>query len=332
VSRRLGGDIGRRASLALLALFSVAPLLAWVYGLGNFSHWYWCFTFPALLLLLGGAWWARRDPTRTDLVALLRAGTVGGLVGTAAYDLVRIPVEVSGTKVFAPVDSYGVLLTNAVSSSPWTGFAGWAFHTTNGVCFGIAFALLVAGRGRRTVVLGVAWAMILESVAVLSPFAGRYNLHGQYDIIAIAYAAHIPYGLAVGWAARDPQQLGERLDEITKYAATGAVVVTVVGLLLWHRPWSTSADIEAGERLAAGPSAVIRDGDFSPHWLHIAEGGCAVLRNDDDVDHRVGLDKVLVAAHASAKLCPEGVGVRRPFVDGDNSSGGFLILDPEIAP
>jgi hypothetical protein len=208
--------------------------------------------------------------------------------------------------------------------------AGWLFHTTNGVGFGIAFAMVAAGRGRRTVVAAVAWALALETVAVLSPFADRYNLHGQYRVIAIAYAAHIPYGLAIGWATRDPVAFNLRLDEVTKHAATVALAATVVGLLVWQRPWSVPKSIRDGERVAAGPSAVIREGDLSPHWLHIAEGGCATLRNDDDVDHRIGATQLLVPAGATARLCPAGVGIRRPFVDGDNSSGGFLILDPEI--
>ncbi|MEN3272026.1 MAG: hypothetical protein V7636_787, partial [Actinomycetota bacterium] len=211
-------DGARRALAALLALLSVAPLLAWVYGVGPFALWYRAVTLPALVLLVVMCTWARRTGADDELARLIRVGAIGGLLGTGAYDLIRIPVELTGRKVFAPIDSYGVLLTDARSSDAWTGIAGWAFHTTNGVCFGIAFALVAS---RRPVAWAIAWAMILESVAVFSPFARQYGLTGKWDLIAIAYGAHVAYALPLGWAARDPELFDRRLDEITPFAATG---------------------------------------------------------------------------------------------------------------
>jgi hypothetical protein len=312
--------------VAFLALLSVAPLLAWVYGVGSFAAWYWRLAFPSVVAVVVWTVWARRSAVHTDLTRAVRVGAVGGLLGTVGYDLVRIPVELSGTRVFAPIDSYGVLLIDGLSSSPWSGLAGWAFHTTNGVCFGIAFALVAT---RRPIWWAVAWAMVLESAAVFSPFADRYGLHGKLNIIAIAYGAHVAYGIPLGWACRDPEHFERRLDEVSRRTATGMLLGTGVALILWHRPWSTPEPIEAGERVAAGPSAILRDGDLSPLWLRVGDGECAVVRNDDKTVHtfdRVGLE---VAPGQSGELCLTGAGVHRVRVDDEAHSGGFVIVDPE---
>lgn len=318
----------RRATAALLALLPVAPLLAWVYGVGPFALWCRAVTLPALVLLVALCAWARRDSADPELARLIRVGAIGGLLGTAAYDVVRIPVELTGRKVFAPIDSYGVLLMNARSSDAWTGIAGWAFHTTNGVCFGIAFAVVAS---RRPVPWAIAWAMILESVAVFSPFARQYGLTGKWDLIAIAYGAHVAYALPLGWAARDPVLFDRRLDEITPFAATGMLVAAGVALVLWQHPWTTPADDRAGERVAAGASAVIRGGDFHPVWLRVPAGGCATVRNDDDASHRLGDVGVVIAGGTTARVCPEGDGLHRLKLDGTPNTGGWVIVDRELA-
>lgn len=315
-----------RGVLCGLALLSVAPLLAWVYGLGPFALWYWWLTAPALVLLAGSALVISRDPGQTALAGALRAGAIGGLLGTIGYDLVRVPFEAAGVRVLSPIDSYGLLLMGAESSSPVTGFAGWFFHATNGVCFGVAFAMVAAG---KRLPWAVGWAMVLETATIVTPFVDRYGLAGRYELMAVAYGAHLAYGIPLGMACRDPQRFGRHLDEIAPHAAAGALGAAVVALGMWQRPWAVPPAIAAGRDVAAGPSAVVRGGGFSPNWLRVRPGGCVGLRNDDAAAHRVEPSGRALAPGAATRLCLAGVGVHRVKVDGAARSGGFVLVDPE---
>jgi hypothetical protein len=313
-----------RAFCALLALLSVAPLLAWAYGAGSFASWYWRVTVPALALLLLISLWIARESRTANLHAALVAGLGGGLLGTMLYDVVRIPGTLFGLRLLAPIDSYGVLLLDAAGSSPRTGVAGWVFHTTNGVCFALAYALVASGRSRWW---AVGWALVLESVAVLSPYAEYYGLSGKWNLIAIAYAAHVPYGYAIGVCCEDPQRTVTSMREIVrKVPGTVLVAVTAAGLLLWQTPWSTPGTLTAGDAVAPGPSAVIVRERFSPQWVRVAPGQCAVLRNDDAVTRVVG--GTAIEPGQTGPLCATGNGVHRVKITGAYT-GGFVIVDPE---
>ena len=124
-----------RGAVGALGLCSVVPLLAWVYGLGSFAAWFWRLARPRGCVLGAIAWRVTRSRSGTNapagLQAVLVTGTVGGLVGTIGYDLFRVPFVASGLRVLAPIDSYGVLLLDARTSSPLSGFAGWVYHFSN---------------------------------------------------------------------------------------------------------------------------------------------------------------------------------------------------------
>ena len=318
-----------RVALSFLALLSVAPLLAWVFGLGSFVIWYWFVTVPALVLLAMAIGWLTRGGRRPDLAVLVSTGLVGGLLGTIGYDLVRVPFALGGLRLLAPIDSYGLLIAGAEGSDGWTGLAGWAFHFTNGICFGIAFAVMAP---RRNVVWwAVAWAMVLETATIATPFFERYGLAGKPWLVVIAYGAHVAYGVPLGLLCRDPASTYRKLGEIVPRAALVSLAVTALALVAWHRPWTTPADIRDGEAVAPGPSAVVRDSDFSPLWLRVAEGSCVQLRNDDDERHSIDKPKTVLEPGAVTEVCIDGDGVHRLKIDGEARSGGFVLVDPEAS-
>lgn len=297
-----------RCSIGALGICSVVPLLAWVYGLGSFAAWFWRLTFPSAVVLgaigLGvtrpGAGRAAPDALRPVLIT----GTVGGLLGTIGYDLFRVPFVASGLRVLAPIDSYGVLLLDANTSSPLSGFAGWAYHFSNGIGFGIAYAAVALGRWRWY--WGVAWALILETATLATPFADSYGLRGKYDLIAIAYAAHIPYGLAVGWAAQRGEVLVAQLSEVSQRTTLYALTALVATLVIWHRPFSAGSDRAA--------TAVVHN-RFHPEWIRVPVGGCVTLRFDD--------------GRPEERRCYADKGVHRVRLDRSPYSGGFVIVDSE---
>ena len=135
---------------AVLGLLSVTPLLAWAYGLGSFRSWFWSTTVPSLALLAVIGVMTARSARFGGLHTALVVGAFGGLLGTFAYDLFRIPFLLFGYRLLAPIDSYGVLIAGAASSSPWTGLLGWMFHFANGIGFGVSYAVSAAGRRSRS--------------------------------------------------------------------------------------------------------------------------------------------------------------------------------------
>ena len=314
------------AVCAVFGLLSVAPLLAWVHGLGSFQSWFWLTTVPAILgLVVIGATVARR-PEHRRLRTALMTGVAGGLLGTIGYDVFRIPFAAAGLRVFAPIESYGVLLAGADSSSPLTDFLGWAYHFSNGIGFGIAYAM--AAQGRRWW-WGVVWALVLETATILTPFATTYALRGKWDLIGIAYAAHLFYGYPLGVVVERAEATRARLEARSRFATSGLVLALIVGLVAWHRPFLVPDNVAAGRAVASGASAVVRSGRFYPEWLRVGVGGCAVLRNTDPTAYTLtgpGRPREL-AAGADTSVCFPRHGVFRVRTSDQAYSGGFVIVD-----
>lgn len=304
-----------RIVLAVGSLLTVAPLLAWVEGLGAFSTWFVACTVPALLLVTGTLVWWWRTGRYPDTVLAARAGVIGGLLGTIAYDLVRVPVLATGRQVLAPIDSYGLLLVSAEASSPLTGFAGWAFHFQNGVFFALAFALVMSG---RRIWWAVAYALVLECGAVFTAFASYYGLRGKTDLIAIAFLAHVPYGLALGWMTERPARRMEPWTRSLRAPVAVSLATLLVVLVVWHRPFSA----------ADSTDVVIRDERFEPRWIRVAEGTCVTVTNRDPTRAPLGGGPT-VAPGATEEWCPTGAGVHRVKIDERGNSGGYVIVDPE---
>lgn len=282
-----------------------------------------------LLAVLASVVARRGDDER--LHTALVAGTIGGLIGTAGYDLFRLPFMVAGYRLLAPIDSYGVLLLGAPSSNALTGFAGWAYHVSNGVGFGIAYAVVALGRRWWW---GLLWAMVLESATVLTPFVDTYALRGKWALIGIAYAAHVCYGVPLGrWVERADVRVGQLREDTTSRPAVLALAAVVTGLALWHQPWSTDRADRAGEAVAPGPSAVVVRGRFSPLWLHVAPGRCATLRNDDaDAYSLAGVPgDVVLEPREATRVCFPDPGVHRIRTSTKPDAGGYVIVDEELS-
>lgn len=305
---------GLRAAVAVAGLLPVAALLAWVTGLGPFHVWFLATGVPALVVLVGlAALAAHRADRFPTLRRAMVAGALGGLVGTIGYDLFRIPFIIGGLRLFAPLDSYGMLLADAATSSPLTGFLGWSFHLTNGIGFGLAYAMVALGRRARWAVV---WGFFLETVTVVTPFADVYGLRGKWGLIGIAYAAHVAYGLPLGVLVRRAASWPLRR---TVLVPAGVLVAAAYAVLaLWLQPWSGAGRTER-------PVTRIVDGRFSPEWVRVAPGpaGCARVENTDEADYD------LVPAGGVAQLCAKGKGARRVQLDRRPYSGGFVLSDPE---
>jgi hypothetical protein len=326
VQKAVTTDFPLRACCAFLGLLPVAPLLLWAYGLGPFRVWFWALTVPSLLLLSGIGVATARSQRHRRLHTLLVVGTFGGLLGTFAYDLIRLPMLLTGYRLFSPIDSYGVLILGADSSSPRSGLLGWGFHYANGIGFGIAYAAVAGGRRWQW---GLVWGLMIETLAVATPVAGIYALRGA-GLLAIAYSGHLAYGSVLGGLAAHPERTLGRLRGLGNHTTAFALVAVLLALVAWQRPFGTPASVRAGERVAAGPSAVVRDGRFSPQWLRVPPNGCVALRDDDAVGYTLTgtVGRPRLAPGQTTRVCFGSTSaVLRVRTSMQPYAGGFVIVD-----
>jgi hypothetical protein len=309
----------------LLGLASVVPLLAWVYGLGPFHVWFWYLAAPALAGMLTLGVVSSRSAGFPLIRRALAVGFTAGLIGTVGYDLFRVPFSLLGFRLLAPIDSYGVLILNADGSSPLTGFTGWGYHFMNGIGFAIFYAALFRGRHWG---FGLLWAMVLETATVVTPFADFYGVAGKWDLIGLAYAAHVPYGLALGLITQRGESWVAQLQEVGPHAVAWTVALLVLALAGWHRPFSVPELVREGRDVAPGPSAVISSQRLFPQWLRVGPGNCARILNLDDRSYTIS--GTSIDAGGRGRVCFTGRVVQRILIEGEPYSGGFVIIDPQV--
>ena len=312
-----------RGVLVVLGFTSVASLLGWVYGVGSFDTLMLVITIPGAVALVAIAGWSVWVDHR-GLRDMLAVGAIAGLVGTLGYDLFRVPfVFGGGFLVLSPIESYGVLASGSDSSSAWTDFVGWTYHVSNGIGFGIAYAALA---WRRHWAWGIAFALALETGTVLTPFADAYQLDGKWFIIGLAYAAHVPYGLALGFFCQRPERTRAHLAILGRHAVPVAIAGTIIGLGVWLRPTWPSSESTAGDQ----PAMVVTGSRIEPEFVVLAPGTCAIVQNESDEHRVVTLQSVEVSVPAGdvAELCPTSDGVHHVKSDAGSFRGGFLIVDP----
>lgn len=309
--------VGGRLGLILLAGGSIAALLADLHGVASMHVVFLAVSLPSMaaLVVLG---FASRVPVA--LREIISVGALGGLIGTIGYDIARVPFALAGQRVFAPIESYGLLIADASASSGWTSALGWLYHFSNGVTFGIAYAAIAA---RRHWAWGVLWGLLLESAAVIGPFADRYQIRGNEYAITVAYAAHVCYGAPLG-------RLVQRMDRVRRVAtlatmpALGLLVLVVLG---WKQPWMTPVHaVEAARLSATGmPATVVADARFEPEWLRVAAGGCVLVDNRSGESYETPWGPA--PAGARSQLCFDTPGVHRVRLGTTRYSGGFVIVE-----
>ena len=200
----------RPALLAREALLGVA--LAGTSGAALLLHWAallpMSFTIPflaspAALVLTGVVLVGQRRYGR--LHAYSRSLLVGmsvGLLATLAYDAVRPALVLAMGGVYDPYRAqpiFGQLITGLAPTDPRALAAGWAYHTWNGLSFGMIYALVRPQGGWRT---GLAWGLGLQ---VLMMAVYPRLLQARLDdpaFMATGLIGHSFWGVVLGLGVR----------------------------------------------------------------------------------------------------------------------------------
>ncbi len=187
--------VGAAAGLSSGAALVATITLGWSLGLSTVF-----IAVPALVCTAALSATARPDEQQVFLKRAV-AGTIAGVLGTAAYDGIRLLVEHLGIamgKSFLAIPLFGAGLTGLPPTSQVAVAAGWAFHVANGVGFAIAYTLVAAGRPWW---LGVVFALFLEAMMV-SLYPGWLRVPLTSEFLTLSVTGHLAYGSVLGAIAR----------------------------------------------------------------------------------------------------------------------------------
>jgi hypothetical protein len=145
---------------------------------------------------------------RARLRRSVAAGIAAGLVAVIAYDLVKAglaAVDNSGYDPFEANRVFGVLLLGGKADAFAVRLIGYGYHLLNGMAFGVAYTVVVAGNRRlsrsRAVLTGVGWGLILEMFQ-LAIYPGWLDIRLVKEFTIFSTSAHVAYGTTLGLVAR----------------------------------------------------------------------------------------------------------------------------------
>lgn len=250
----------------LLCIPSGGVLLTHTYGMLPMHVGGWLVAFPCCLALTVWIWRGNAEVAEAIVI-----GALAGFVGTLLYDLARVPMLVAGRRIFAPIELYGVWLLDAQVSSRFTHLTGWLYHFSNGITFGIMYALFMRGRHW---LWAIAWAFVLETIFVLSPLAYSVALFSDSWALVIAYYGHVAYGIGLGWLVQrwdfSSGQL-RQLEPAHKWLLA-AVPIVICGAYVLNGP------VEQDRRARPGVLRV-EGAKLNPDWVRLNAGGSVTIEN-----------------------------------------------------
>jgi len=209
--------------LCLLAcLSSCGALILKVYGVLPMQKTI-LYGYSISVLLLFLVWHSSRTRTYRAVGESIALGAVAGFVATLTYDPARVPFLLAGQRVFMTNDTYGVWIAEADISSRFTDTLGWTYHFSNGITFGIIYALFLRGQHWAWAVL---YALMLETVNLMTPFKEIFGLSNNWLAILILYLGHIAFGIPLGFITRD---WGAWLGRMRNLPAWGKVAGLALG-------------------------------------------------------------------------------------------------------
>lgn len=263
-----GGKILLRLAISFIGLATIAPLLGYLYGIAPMPTLALWLLLPAIIIfaLVYVRAFLKKD---RDLCLRFERGLLGGLLGIVGYDLVRVPIHHSGYNPFSAIQSYGVYLTGADHSTLFSDLAGIIYHTGNGIFFALTFTLLI-GPGKKTPLLAMLWALILEGFAVLTIFGVIYHLRDHPKATALAFFAHLFYGAPLAWAA-----MKKRILPAHWTVTVVSLLATLVTLFFLMRPPDSYQN--------PGPGVVeILEGGLHSRWTRTQVQQPVEIRNSTD--------------------------------------------------
>jgi len=155
------------------------------------------------LVVLGGCWMVALRREDGGLAGRLARGCWAGLLATFLYDIVRVPVVISGVPVFKAISYFGTVFVQVPAPTIVSECVGWSYHLSNGIGFALMYFLWVRTPRWWTAVI---WGLVLEGVMLLTPYAEVFGYKLSRQFLAITIGSHVVYGLGLwmGWRWLEP--------------------------------------------------------------------------------------------------------------------------------
>lgn len=260
-----------RALCMLACVPSAGALLLKVYGVMPMQTAILYLYLPCVVFLTG-VWLAGAGGRYKPVREAISIGILAGLLATFAYDLTRVPFLLFGQRVFMTINTYGVWISDAGQSSRFTDVIGWAYHFSNGIAFGIMYALFMRGRHW---LWAVVYACLLETIALSSPFRPIFSLSGNWQAIGILYLGHVAYGIPLGLLCQHWDASRRWLEGIGRPVILGFWGLFVLALA---HPIIAPDDVARDKRRTHG-ELTVEGKRLNPDFLRIRHGEHAVFGN-----------------------------------------------------
>jgi len=138
---------------------------------------------------------------RVKVLGDVKIGLLAGLIATVAYDYTKFvlaKLDPSPYNPFEVIRIFGTLIAGRSASSLLIYTAGTAFHLLNGICFGVAYWLLL---GRFRLWAAVVWGLFLEMFQ-LTLYPGWLHIRAYAEFAQISALSHLCYGTVLGLSCR----------------------------------------------------------------------------------------------------------------------------------
>lgn len=203
-----------RLAVFALASTSILSLLAEFYGVSSMRAFALLVSLPALGVLLAGALFDRAKGSQRLWRGIV-VGSLAGLVAAFAYDIFRLPFvfahELGLERILPPIQlfkvfpRFGAMILGQLVEQPvyslLAQLAGWAYHFSNGLTFGIMYVALVGDAKRRLWAWAILFATGLELGMLCTPYPHFFGIVVKPKFVVITLAAHSVFGAVMGLSA-----------------------------------------------------------------------------------------------------------------------------------
>jgi len=197
-----------RIVVFLLASTSIASLLGEMYQLWPMRPFTLGVFLPSCCALVAIAVYDKLRGHGT-MCGLILVGAISGFAAAVAYDIFRLPFVFSTQwglgSVIPPLPLFKVfpkfgamILGDADSTSLSANVVGWLYHFSNGVTFGIMYAMIINGQWRRRWAGAILFAVGLELAMLFTPYPATFGIRVSTLFVVVTLAAHTLFGVTMG--------------------------------------------------------------------------------------------------------------------------------------
>jgi hypothetical protein len=159
----------------------------------------------AIIAIAAHNWW--RGDGR--LCRIILVGAFAGFVAAVSYDIFRLPFVFSkqwglnsvvpALPLFKVFPKFGAMILGTTDSTTLAAnVLGWVYHFSNGITFGVMYAMMVNGNWRRLWPVAIAFALGLELAMLFTPYPAFFGIKVATTFVIVTLIAHAIFGVTMG--------------------------------------------------------------------------------------------------------------------------------------